>query len=101
MFEMARGAPRRPSIVAGTILPFNTASDEQNRRMTAVNEWLRQTAARAAGLHYCDTRSAVASPGDPHRLATSPDDLHPSPEGYRMMALALEPVVNRALDARR
>jgi len=28
---------------------------------------------------------------------SSPDDLHPSPDGYRLMALALGPAIERAL----
>jgi lysophospholipase L1-like esterase len=46
---------------------------------------------------FCDTRAAVAAPGDPDRLLSSPDDLHPSPEGYKRMAEVLEPAVVRAL----
>jgi lysophospholipase L1-like esterase len=29
---------------------------------------------------------------------SSTDDLHPSPEGYRLMALAIGPAVKRALE---
>jgi lysophospholipase L1-like esterase len=39
----------------------------------------------------------VAAPGQPDRLVSSPDDLHPSPEGYKLMAAALEPAIRRAL----
>jgi lysophospholipase L1-like esterase len=46
---------------------------------------------------FCDTRAAVAAPGQPDRLLSSPDDLHPSPDGYKMMARALEPAVMAAL----
>jgi lysophospholipase L1-like esterase len=28
---------------------------------------------------------------------SSPDDLHPSPDGYRLMAAALEPVIRTIL----
>ena len=79
--------------VAGTIIPFNTATDDQNRRMRAVNAWIRQYAETHSGVAYCDTRAAVAMPGRPDYLVSSPDDLHPSPDGYRLMALVLEPVI--------
>ena len=58
---------------------------------------LRAYAERHRQVAYCDTRAAVARPGDPDRLLSSPDDLHPSPEGYRLMALALEPVIKKRL----
>jgi lysophospholipase L1-like esterase len=78
-------------------VPYNTATPDANARMHAVNTWLRDRAAARADLVFCDTRAAVAAPGDPDRLASSPDDLHPSPEGYRRMAIALEPAVKLAL----
>jgi lysophospholipase L1-like esterase len=46
---------------------------------------------------FCDTRAAVAAPGEPDRLVSSPDTLHPSPEGYKLMAAALEPAIVTAL----
>ena len=49
------------------------------------------------GIAFCDTRAAVAAPGRPDMLASSPDGLHPSPDGYRLMAYALEPVIARIL----
>jgi lysophospholipase L1-like esterase len=42
----------------------------------------------------------VSAPGAPDRLVSSPDDLHPSPDGYRLMALALEPVIRKLIAAR-
>src|SRR5438876_193409 len=42
-------------------------------------------------------RAAVAAPGASDRLVSSPDNLHPSPDGYRLMAIALEPAIKRAL----
>ena len=97
MFDLARTASHDLAVVAGTIMPFNTATLDQNRRMTAVNEWLREYAERHPDVAYCDTRAAVSAPADPRRLLSSPDDLHPSPEGYRHAAHALEPVIVRAL----
>ena len=91
------GAANIP-VVAGSIIPYNTASLEQNARMHAVNNWIQGCAARSEGrVAFCDTRAAVAAAGQPDRLMSSPDDLHPSPDGYRLMASALEPVIRTVL----
>jgi len=93
MYEAARAA--KIAVVAGTIIPFNVATADQNARMHAVNDWIRgYAAARAGSIVFCDTRAAVAAPGQPDRLVSSPDDLHPSPDGYKRMASALEPAIN-------
>ena len=96
MYDLARAA--KISVVAGSIIPYNTATPEQNARMHAVNGWIRDYADRHDGsVTFCDTRAAVADPGQPDRLVSSPDDLHPSPNGYRLMADALEPAIRTAL----
>jgi lysophospholipase L1-like esterase len=95
MFDAARAGTI--PVVAGTILPYNTATPDQNARMQAVNTWIRAYAARHPDTAVCDTRAAVAAPGDLDRLAASPDGLHPSPDGYRLMAIALDPAINAAL----
>jgi lysophospholipase L1-like esterase len=95
MYDRARAASI--VVVAGTIVPFNTATADQNARMHAVNGWIRAYADRHQDVVFCDTRAAVAAPGQPDRLVSSPDDLHPSPDGYRLMALALEPAIKAAL----
>ena len=95
MYDAARA--HGIAVVAGTIVPYNTATADQNARMRAVNDWIRAYAERQASVVFCDTRAAVAAPGAPDRLASSPDDLHPSPDGYRLMAHALEPAIERAL----
>lgn len=95
MYDTARTAAI--PVVAGTIMPYNTAADAENRRMHEVNNWIRDYAARHADVAFCDTRAAVGAPGAPDRLVSSPDGLHPSPDGYRLMALALEPAIKRAL----
>jgi lysophospholipase L1-like esterase len=95
MYGAARAA--HVPVVAGTIIPFNTATSDQNARMRAVNDWIRAYTAAHSDVVFCDTRASVAEPGNPDRLVSSPDNLHPSPDGYRLMALALEPAVKRAL----
>lgn len=96
MYTAARAA--KIVVVAGSIIPFNIATADQNARMHAVNDWIRDYAARHDGsVVFCDTRAASAAPGQPDRLLSSPDDLHPSPDGYRRMASALEPAIKQAL----
>jgi lysophospholipase L1-like esterase len=98
IYDAARAA--RITVVAGTIIPFNVATADQNARMHAINDWIRAYAAsHAAAVVFCDTRAAVAAPGQPDRLVSSPDDLHPSPDGYRKMAIALEPAIKQALSS--
>jgi len=80
-------------VVAGTIVPYNTATADQNTEMRAVNTWILNEAARGGRVIAVDTRAAVASPDDPDRLAGSPDGLHPDIEGYRRMADALAPAI--------
>ena len=84
-------------VVAGTIIPFNTATPEQNRRMRQVNAWLLSRPDLDTNLAVADTRRAVASNDDPDRLDGSPDDLHPSADGYRRMADEIRRVLEGAL----
>jgi len=96
IYAAARAA--KIPIVAGSIIPYNTATAAQNQAMRAVNGWIREQAdAHAESMVFCDTRAAVAEPGAPDRLVSSPDDLHPSPEGYKLMAAALDPAIVAAL----
>lgn len=85
-------------VVAGTIVPYNTATAWANAAMHDVNAWIAAEAARDANLSCADTRAAVADPHAPDRLVGSPDGLHPDVEGYRRMAAALAPVLARRLD---
>jgi lysophospholipase L1-like esterase len=92
-----RAASARIPVVAGSIVPYNTATPAQNAGMHAVNAWIAAEAARDPRVLFADTRQAVAAPDDPDRLAGSPDGLHPDINGYRRMADAIEPVLAIAL----
>ena len=87
------------AIVAGAILPYNTATADQNARMRAINDWIRAQARPDGPIAFVDTRAAVAAPDNPNGLAGSPDGLHPDRDGYRRMADAIAPALERALRA--
>ena len=87
MYE--RAAAEGIAVVAGSIVPYNTATADQNSRMRQINEWIRKRASENENIIFVDTRAAVAAAADPDRLFDSPDDLHPSAEGYRRMAVAI------------
>jgi lysophospholipase L1-like esterase len=87
----------RIRVVAGTILPYGTATPEQNAKMRQINAWIRQQADADPALGFADTRAAVGAPGKPDMLSDSPDRLHPSPSGYRAMAGAIQPVIEQVL----
>jgi lysophospholipase L1-like esterase len=95
MYTRAHDAGIR--VVAGTIIPYNTATADQNARMRDINDWIRTQGRADPGVIVVDTRAAVAAPGDPDKLASSPDGLHPDAAGYRKMAEAIAPAVQQAL----
>jgi lysophospholipase L1-like esterase len=100
LYSLALSAARPIAVVAGTILPYDTASPAEIAAMDGVNRWIRQPASDDPRIAFCDTRHAVAAPGAPDRLASTPDGLHPSRDGYRLMAQALEPVIRATLATR-
>ncbi len=85
------------AVVAGTIIPYNTATPDQNARMHEINAWIRSRAETAPRVHFVDTRAAVAAPHSADLLDDTPDQLHPSARGYRHMAEAIRPVLERVL----
>jgi len=99
MYRRAHEA--RIRVVAGTIIPYNTATAEQNARMHEINDWIRTQSRADPGVLFVDTRAAVASPSDPDLLVSSPDGLHPDAAGYRKMADAIAPAIEQALRSAR
>jgi lysophospholipase L1-like esterase len=95
MYDAA--AEHKVSVVAGSVLPFNTASPEQRTKIDQINLWIKRIASNRNIVTFCDTNRTVRSPQDPHMLKDSPDGLHPDPEGYRRMAEVLEPILRGLL----
>jgi membrane dipeptidase len=95
MYDRARDAGIK--VLAGTIVPYNTATAEQNRKMHEINAWIAREAERDPNVTLVDTRRAVAAQNDLDRLIASPDSLHPSADGYRLMADAIRGTLERVL----
>lgn len=89
----ARAAELQIPVVACSVLPYDTASSEQNEKLHRLNEWLAQHPAVA----FCDTHRAVQAVWDADHLRESPEGLHPTPRGYHRMAVVLKPVLARLL----
>jgi lysophospholipase L1-like esterase len=95
MFD--RAAAAKIPVVAGSILPYNTATGPQNDAMHAVNAWIATRAAQDPHVRFVDTRAAVAAAGQIDRLSGSPDGLHPDIDAYHRMADAIEPILRDLL----
>jgi len=83
MYDKAKAA--KIPVIAGSIVPYNTATPEQNQKMHAINDWIRAEATRDSNITFVDTRKAAARPDNIDQLASSPDGLHPSIAGYHRM----------------
>lgn len=95
MYDRAAAAGIR--VVAGSIVPYNTATPAQNAAMREINGWIRAEAARDPNIVFADTRAAAARDDDPDLLRGSPDGLHPDADGYRRMAAAIEAALRSLL----
>lgn len=84
------------AVIAGSIVPYDTATPEQNLRMHAINDWIRAEAARDPNVTFVDTRKAAARPDNIDLLASSPDGLHPSVDGYHRMGDAVAAAIMRS-----
>ncbi|MEX2273781.1 MAG: GDSL-type esterase/lipase family protein [Vicinamibacterales bacterium] len=91
MYDLAAAA--KIPVVAGSIVPYNTATPDQNAAMRAINDWIRAEADRDANIVFADTRGAVARDDNADMLRGSPDGLHPDVDGYRRMGEALSPAI--------
>jgi lysophospholipase L1-like esterase len=85
------------TVIAASIIPYNSATRGQNIEMHEINAWIAAQAAKDPRITFVDTRAAAAAPGNPDRLSGSSDGLHPDVSGYRAMALAIEPAVVKVL----
>ena len=91
MYDRATAA--QIPVIAGSIVPYNTATPEQNAVMHAINDWIRAEASRDANVTFVDTRTAAARADNIDLLSASPDGLHPDVNGYHRMADALAPAI--------
>lgn len=80
-------------VYGGTITPFGESfydSPAHRKAWKKVNEWIRNSGEFDAVIDFAE---ALEDPENPARLlpeADSGDHLHPSPQGYRMMAEAID-----------
>ena len=100
MAEMARLHGIEP--ILATTMPVGS---DFERRLTGTNEEVRrinevvQNLAKRQGYLVVDYYGAIAQPDGTLPAAESPDGLHCSPAIYQKMAVALRPVLDRALKA--
>ena len=95
-----RAARASLPVVAGSIVPYNSATPDQNAAMHEINAWIARQATTDLRLQYVDTRKAAAKDGQIDLLAGSPDGLHPDIDGYHRMANAIAPALERVLPKR-
>lgn len=91
MYDRANAA--HIAVIAGSIVPYNTATPAQNAAMHAINDWIRAEAGRDPNVTFVDTRKAAARADNIDMLSASPDGLHPDVNGYHRMADALAPAI--------
>jgi lysophospholipase L1-like esterase len=82
-------------VVAASVLTYNSISSRQGRVLSELNTWI-EAVASDSGFCFCDTNSLTADRHQPHRLASSPDGLHPDVAGYRRMGEGLVRTIESA-----
>jgi lysophospholipase L1-like esterase len=98
MYAKARAAGI--PVIAGSIVPYNTATPAQNAAMHAINDWIRARAGQGANVTFVDTRQAAARADDIDRLSASPDGLHPDVAGYHRMGDALAAAIAQLIQSK-
>ncbi len=80
-----------------SVLPYNTLTARDSRMMRELNKWV-ETKCGELYAPFVDTNRAVADPGDPDRLAGSPDGLHPDVDGYKRMAEVISEAIENQIE---
>src|SRR3989442_10428707 len=70
--------------VAATVLPYDRATPRATAAIFTLNTWI-ESFAKVLDIPFADTHAAVAAAAAPHRLAGSPDGMHPEVAGNRGM----------------
>lgn len=83
-------------VMAGTILPFDIATPEQNRKLESLNRWIREHT-QAQGYGFVDTYAALEHPAYPGKLMSTDDGIHPDIAGYRLMGEAVTAALEKWL----
>src|SRR5262245_36106683 len=100
MAEMARAHGIEP--ILATTMPVGAVLERRlagtNEEVRRINDIVRDLAKRQ-GYLLVDYYGAIAQPDGTLPAAESPDGLHCSPAIYQKMAVALRPVLDRALKA--
>ncbi|MGP6189902.1 MAG: SGNH/GDSL hydrolase family protein [Vulcanimicrobiaceae bacterium] len=102
--DVRRTVPHTALVVLGvpdvSLSPLFADHAREVRALASTDNDAARVAARAAGAQFVDLFALTHGRRDPARFLSA-DRFHPSDEGDRLIASALTPVVNRALDARR
>jgi lysophospholipase L1-like esterase len=92
MYEKAIAS--KITVIAATVLPYNTASSREAGAIRDLNNWIANTA-NGLGILFCDTNLAVRDPHNRDRLLSTPDGLHPDVSGYCKMGRVLAETIAR------
>lgn len=85
--------------IACSILPYNTdSSDTTREKIAQVNRWIRTYSEKHA-IFFCDTAQAVETPGQPGRLSSTQDGLHPDKAGYQKMGERVKTILEESLNS--